>query len=224
MRHEELVIGVLGIQGDVEENVSQTRTAFDYLRNKGSVRIVRRSIDIPGISGLILPGGESTTLSNLVTANGDLLHKITEVISRGMPALGTCAGMILLSTRAHDRVIGQTNQRLLSLMNIVVERNAFGRQRDSFEADLEIPIMGKRPFKGVFIRAPIVSKTGEGVQVIAKIEDKVVAVKQDNMVATSFHPELGSDNRFHIHLIKSASEFMDRTNLMRGVGFEPTNP
>jgi pyridoxal 5'-phosphate synthase pdxT subunit len=224
MRHEGVIIGVLGIQGDIEENVSQTRTAFDDLGKKGNVRIVRHFKDIHGISGLILPGGESTVVSNLATVNGELFRKIAYVVSRGMPVLGTCAGMIILSTSAHDRVIGQTKQKLLSLLNIVVERNAFGRQKDSFEADLEIPMMGKRPFKGIFIRAPIVSKAEEEVQVIAKIEDKIVAVKQDNIVATAFHPELGSDNRFHLHLIKSASEFRDRANLMRGVGFEPTNP
>jgi pyridoxal 5'-phosphate synthase pdxT subunit len=224
MRQDRPIIGVLGIQGDVEENVSQTRIAFDYLGKKGDLRIVRNSKDISGISGLILPGGESTVISNLVPANGELFRKISDVVSRGIPVLGTCAGMIILSTRAHDRVIGQTNQKLLSLLNIVVERNAFGRQRESFEADMEIPIMGKKPFKGIFIRAPIVSKIEEGVHVIAKLEDKVVAVKQDNIVATAFHPELGSDTRFHLHLVKSAFEFKDRTNLMRGVGFEPTNP
>jgi 5'-phosphate synthase pdxT subunit len=224
MRSEALVIGVLGIQGDIEENVSQTRTAFEYLRKKGNVRIVRRSRDIDGINGLILPGGESTVVSNLITVNGELFRNIAGAISSGMPVLGTCAGMIILSTRAHDRVVGQTNQELLSLLNIVVERNAFGRQRDSFEADLEISMMGKSPFKGVFIRAPVVSKAGEGVQVIAKVEDKVVAVKQGNIVATAFHPELSSDIRFHSHLIRSASEFRDRASLMRGVGFEPTNP
>jgi pyridoxal 5'-phosphate synthase pdxT subunit len=224
MRHDGPIIGVLGIQGDVEENVSQTRTAFNYLGKKGDVRIVRHSKDISGINGLILPGGESTVVSNLVTVNGELFHKIADVVSKGMPVLGTCAGMIILSTRAHDRVVGQTKQKLLSLLNIVVERNAFGRQKESFEADLEIPLMGKRPFKGIFIRAPIVSKAEEGVQVVAKLEDKVVAVKQDNIIATAFHPEIGSDIRFHLHLVKSATEFRDRTNLMRGVGFEPTNP
>ncbi len=224
MRQDGPVIGVLGIQGDVEENVSQTRIAFSHLGKKGDIRIVRHSEDISGISGLILPGGESTVISNLVTVNRELFRKIADVISKGMPVLGTCAGMIILSTRTHDRVIGQTNQKLLSLLNIVVERNAFGRQRDSFEAEMEIPIIGKRPFKGIFIRAPIVSKAEEGVEVIAKLEDKVVAVKQDNIIATAFHPELGTDNRFHLHLIKSAFEFRNRTNLMRGVGFEPTNP
>jgi 5'-phosphate synthase pdxT subunit len=89
---------------------------------------------------------------------------------------------------------------------------------------MEIPLMGKKPFKGIFIRAPIVSKAEAGVQVIAKMEDKVVAVKQDNIIATAFHPELGSDIRFHVHLIKSASDFRDRIITMRGVGFEPTNP
>lgn len=224
MSKDGLIIGVLGIQGDIEENVSQTRTALSQLGKKGNIKIVRHSKDVPGISGLILPGGESTVASNLAAVNGTLFHEIADVVSRGMPVLGTCAGMILLSTRAHDRIIGQTKQKLLSLLNIVVERNAFGRQRDSFEAEMEIPMIGKRPFKGIFIRAPIVSKAEEGVEVVAKLEDKVVAVKQDNIIATAFHPELGSDIRFHLNLIKSASEFRDKSSLMRGVGFEPTNP
>ena len=223
MSKDGLIIGVLGIQGDIEENVSQTRNALSQLGRKGNVKNVRHSKDIHGIHGLIMPGGESTVASNLAAVNGDLFHEIANAVSRGMPVLGTCAGMILLSTRAHDRVIGQTKQKLLSLLNIVVERNAFGRQQDSFEALMEIPVIGKKPFKGIFIRAPIVSKAEDGVEVIAKLEDKVVAVRQDNIVATAFHPELGSDIRFHLNLIKSAFEFRV-SSLMRGVGFEPTNP
>lgn len=210
MTDQRFTIGVLGLQGDIEENVSQTGTALNFVGKKGDVRVVRQSRDVAGLSGLILPGGESTVVSRLATIHGDLFHKISDAISRGMPVLGICAGMIMLSTRAHDRVIGQTKQKLLSLLNIVVERNAFGRQKDSFEADLEIPLVGKRPFKGIFIRAPVVTKTEDGVQVIAKIEDKIVAVKQGNIVATAFHPELASDNRFHVHLIRSASDFRDR--------------
>ena len=223
MSKDGLIIGVLGIQGDIEENVSQTRIALSHLGKKGTIKIVRHSKDIPGIHGLIMPGGESTVASNLSAVNGDLFREIANAVSRGMPVLGTCAGMILLSTRAHDRVIGQTKQKLLSLLNIVVERNAFGRQQDSFEAFMEIPVIGRRPFKGIFIRAPIVSKAEDGVEVIAKLEDKVVAVKQDNIVATAFHPELGTDIRFHLNLIKAASEFRG-SSLMRGVGFEPTDP
>ena len=221
---KELSIGVLAVQGDIEENIAATRNALREMDLTGDAKKVIYPEQIERVDGLILPGGESTVISNLVTVKRELFRKIADVISKGMPVLGTCAGMIILSTRTHDRVIGQTNQKLLSLLNIVVERNAFGRQRDSFEAEMEIPIIGKRPFKGIFIRAPIVSKAEEGVEVIAKLEDKVVAVKQGNIIATAFHPELGTDNRFHLHLIKSAFEFRNRTNLMRGVGFEPTNP
>ena len=121
MSKDGLIIGVLGIQGDIEENVSQTGTALSHLGKKGNVKIVRHSKDVPGISGLILPGGESTVASNLAAVNGDLFREIADVVSRGMPVLGTCAGMILLSTRAHDRIIiGKTKQKLLSLLNIVV--------------------------------------------------------------------------------------------------------
>jgi pyridoxal 5'-phosphate synthase pdxT subunit len=205
MTDQRFIIGVLGVQGDIEENVSQSRAALKSLGKKGEVRVVRQSGDVLGLNGLILPGGESTVTSRLATIHGDLFHKITDVISRGMPVLGICAGMILLSTRAHDRVVGQTTQRLMSLLNIEVERNAFGRQKESFESNMEIPLVGKRSFKGVFIRAPIVSEMEDRVEAIAKIDGKIVAVKQGNIVATAFHPELASDNRFHVNLIRSAS-------------------
>jgi len=224
MKNHKLIVGILGLQGDIEENVLQTKDALNFLGRKGEIRIVRRSEDVAGLSGLILPGGESTVISRLATINVDLFKKIGNAVSSGMPVLATCAGMIILSNKADDRVAGQTRQKLLSLLNVVVERNAFGRQKESFEAEMEIPLLGKRPFRGIFIRAPIVSTKEYGVQAIAKIESKVVAVKQNNIVATAFHPELGSDNRFHVHLIRSASDFKAHPISMRGVGFEPTNP
>ena len=119
--------------------------------------------------------------------------------------MGICAGMILLSRKANDRVIGETKQNFLSALDIAVERNAFGRQNDSFETYLNVPLIGKGKIKAIFIRAPIVTEIGIGVDVIAKFNEKIVAVKQNNIVATSFHPEL-VDDRFHTLFIKGISK------------------
>jgi 5'-phosphate synthase pdxT subunit len=125
-----------------------------------------------------------------------------------MPVLGTCAGMIMLSRRAYDRIIGDTKQELLSSLDIVVERNAFGRQKDSFEAGLQIPALGQNSaFKGVFIRAPIVSEVGKAVDIIARLDDKIVGVRQRNIIATSFHPELSGDNRVHKEFIRVVQDY-----------------
>jgi 5'-phosphate synthase pdxT subunit len=126
-----------------------------------------------------------------------------------MPVLGTCAGLVLLSKNVLDRVVGKTNQPSLSLMDVVVERNAFGRQRESFEADLDVPALGKKTFKGVFIRAPAVREIGPQVNVLSKLNDVIVAVQQSNMIGTSFHPELTEDTRFHeffINVVKHTSK------------------
>jgi 5'-phosphate synthase pdxT subunit len=120
-----------------------------------------------------------------------------------MPALGTCAGLILLSKKVLDRVVGNTNQPLLGVLDVVVERNAFGRQRESFEADLDIPTLGKKTFKGVFIRAPAIRETGPQVDVLAKLNEVTVAVQQHNMIGTAFHPELAGDTRLHEFFINA---------------------
>jgi pyridoxal 5''-phosphate synthase, glutaminase subunit Pdx2 len=139
------------------------------------------------------------------------LPVVKRKISEGMPVLGTCAGMILLSRRAFDKVVGDTKQKLLGNLDVVIERNAFGRQNDSFEADIEMPIIGNEPFRGVFIRAPAVSELGKGVQVIAKFNDRVVAVKQDNIIGTAFHPELSDDLRVHKQLVEMAAGYSKNT-------------
>jgi pyridoxal 5'-phosphate synthase pdxT subunit len=129
--------------------------------------------------------------------HGGIFQSIRKVISNGLPTLGTCAGMIMLSKRAYDRVIGETSQQLLGILDIEVERNAFGRQSDSFELDLDISIIGKVPFRGIFIRSPVVKRVGNDVNIIAKIDEKIVGVRQENILATSFHPELAGDTRIH---------------------------
>jgi 5'-phosphate synthase pdxT subunit len=137
-----------------------------------------------------------------------MLQLIKRRVSEGLPVMGACAGMILLSKRAYDKSVGETKQQLMGNLEIIVERNAFGRQNDSFETDLEIPIIGKQKFRGIFIRAPVVSEvTGEQTQVIATFNNKIVAVKQNNILCTSFHPELSGDNRLHREFIKTVIEF-----------------
>lgn len=202
-----VLIGVLGLQGDVEENVSATKDALKNAEIDGNVQRVRYSEEIEKVDGLILPGGESTVISTLAAIQGGTLQTIKRLVSSGMPVIGTCAGMIMLSKRAYDKVVGETKQRLLGNLDIVVERNAFGRQRYSFECDLEIPFVGKDSFRGVFIRSPIVKEIGNGVDKIAKFNNKIVAVKQQNILATAFHPELSGDHRFHGQFVKMVLDF-----------------
>lgn len=203
----ELKIGILGIQGDIEENISSTKESLNNLNLKGTVSSVRNSETIKNLDGLILPGGESTVIGNLISLNGQIFQTIKNRISNGMPVMGTCAGLIMLSKRVYDKFIGQTKQQLLDVLDIVVERNAFGRQHNSFESNLKIPILGPSPFKGVFIRSPIITSVQDNVDVICSFDDKIVAVIQDNIIATSFHPELSSDSRMHELFIKKVVDF-----------------
>jgi 5'-phosphate synthase pdxT subunit len=205
-----ITIGVLGFQGDIEENVAATNQALREMDIvDGNVELVRYPEEIEKIDGIIMPGGESTVQSTLAAIQRSL-PVIKKRISEGMPVLGTCAGMIMLSRRAFDRVVGDTKQKLIGNLDIVIERNAFGRQNDSFEADLAIDMLGKEAFKGVFIRAPAVSEVGKDVEVIAKLNNKVVAVKQKNIIGTAFHPELSGDSRMHRHLVKMVMDFKKR--------------
>ena len=204
-----MIIGVLGLQGDIEENVAATSQALQELHVNGTVDIVRYTEELEKIDGLILPGGESTVQSTLAAIQRSL-PAIKKRISEGMPVLGSCAGMIMLSKRAYDRIIGDTKQKLLGNLDIVVERNAFGRQNDSFEADLSLAMLGKEAFRGVFIRAPAVSEVGKDVEVIGKLNNRIVVVKQKNIIGTAFHPELSGDSRMHKHLINMVLQFKNK--------------
>jgi 5'-phosphate synthase pdxT subunit len=200
-----LNIGVLGLQGDVAENISATKAALGKLGLKGSVKQVKTPDQIEKLDGLIIPGGESTMIGQMSLVNG-AIKTIKEKIQMGMPVFGICAGLILLSKHAKDKVVGKTEQPLLDLLDVKVERNAFGRQRDSFEAELSAQPIGISKSKGVFIRAPSIEDLGKGVQIISKFNEKIVAVKQGNILATSFHPELTHDISWHeyfLSLIKS---------------------
>ena len=184
-------IGVLAIQGDFREHQQMLG------RMQVATREIRRPHELDGLDGLIIPGGESTTIVQLMEIY-DFRDALTERVKGGMPVWGTCAGMIVIADQLTDH-----RPEPLHLMNIQVSRNAFGRQVDSFEADLDIDELEGPPFRAVFIRAPVVNRMGEGVRVLAALEDgRPVAVRQLHMLATAFHPELTDDTRVHELFLK----------------------
>lgn len=195
-----LNIGILGMQGDIAENLAATRTALGQLGLKGNVRQVKTPDQISKLDGLIIPGGESTMIGQMSLVNG-AIKTIREKIQSGMPVFGICAGLILLSKTAKDRIVGKMDQPLLDLLDVKIERNSFGRQRDSFESEIYAKPIGIEKSRGVFIRAPSIEDIGKGVQVISKFNEKIVAVKQENILATSFHPELTTDVSWHKYFI-----------------------
>ncbi|HXE72919.1 MAG TPA: pyridoxal 5'-phosphate synthase glutaminase subunit PdxT [Candidatus Nitrosotenuis sp.] len=185
-------LGVLALQGDVEEHLAA-------LRASGAQAVeVRSAAELEGVEGLILPGGESTTIGKLMQRFG-ILEPLRARAAAGLPLWGTCAGMILLA-RHIER--GLPDQPSLALMDIVVERNAFGRQVDSFETPIAIPALGPVPFPAVFIRAPVAREAGPGVEVLARHRGRIVAARQGNLLATAFHPELTRDTRMHAYFLE----------------------
>lgn len=183
-------IGVLSLQGAVSEHI----TMLNRLGIK--TREVRLPAELNGLDGLIIPGGESTTMTRLMS-DYNLTEPIKKLASQGFPIFGTCAGMILLAKRVTD-----TSLTPLAVLDIEVQRNAFGRQKDSFEIDLSIPPLGQDKFRGIFIRAPIITKVNSGVDVLCQLNgDKPVAVRQGKLLACAFHPELTDDLRFHDYFL-----------------------
>lgn len=185
-------IGVLALQGAFREHV-------EMLRGLGAEAVeVRLPEELRAVDGLIIPGGESTTIGKIATQYG-LIEPIREMVAAGKPVWGTCAGMIVLAKDVGMR------QPLVGVMDVTVKRNAFGRQVDSFETDLNIPAIQNddpTPFHAVFIRAPLMESVGKNVQVLATLENgTIVAARQDNLLATSFHPELTQDGRFHKYFL-----------------------
>jgi len=201
----ELDIGILALQGDVAENFMSTMMAMNELGIDGSVSQVKTPDQISAVDGLIVPGGESTMMGQLSMVNG-AMNALKEKIESGMPVLGICAGMILLAKNSKDRVVGSTKQPLLDVLDVEIERNSFGRQKDSFEAEVSLDAMDIPSFQGVFIRAPAVVKTGSGVETLGKFNEKIIAVKQGNILATSFHPELTCDVSLHKQFVKMVKE------------------
>ncbi len=199
-----LLVGVLGLQGDVEEHLSASEKALSKLELEGEPTLIKSADDARRISALIIPGGESTVMGGLSSIKG-ILPTLRERIGQGLPTLGTCAGMIMLAKGAEDRVVGRTNQPLLGSLDISVERNSFGRQAESFETSVELGIPGGDGFPGVFIRAPSVKSMGGGVKELGRLGDAVVAVQQGKIVGTSFHPELSGSTLVHEFVIGLAA-------------------
>ena len=197
-----LKVGILSIQGDIEENSNAIKESFKELEIEGTVVYMKDLKDLEEIDGLIIPGGESTVIGMLLFLKGVQPDLIRKKIQEGLPILGTCAGLIMLSNKAYDKTIGETKQALLKVLDVTIERNAFGRQHESFESKLDISYLGERKFNGVFIRGPAITEIGNDVEIIAEYDKKIVAVRQNNILGTSFHPELANDNRFHTNLVK----------------------
>ncbi|MBA2267999.1 MAG: pyridoxal 5'-phosphate synthase glutaminase subunit PdxT [Nitrosopumilus sp.] len=202
-----LKVGILSIQGDIEENSNAIKESFEELEIEGTIIYMKDLRDLDEIDGLIIPGGESTVIGMLLFLQGVQTDLLRKKIQDGLPILGTCAGLIMLSNRAYDKTIGETRQELLKVLDVTIERNAFGRQHESFESELDIPYLGERRFNGVFIRGPAITEIGNNVEIIAKYNNKIVAVRQNNILGTSFHPELANDNRFHTNLTKLMVEY-----------------
>jgi 5'-phosphate synthase pdxT subunit len=182
-------IGILALQGAVREH-------RNLLRRMGVETVdVLNPEDLDGIDGLILPGGESTTVGKLLVRY-NLLNPIVEQGNKGLPIFGVCTGLILLSKH-----INKSEQYRLGLMDTYVERNAFGRQLASFEADMCIPVLGEVPFHTIFIRAPYINNVGDNVKVLLSYQDKVLFAEQDNFIAAAFHPELTDDIRVHEYFL-----------------------
>jgi 5'-phosphate synthase pdxT subunit len=181
-------VGVLALQGDVREHA---RVLTDL---GAAVTAVRRPEELAAVDGLVLPGGESSVIDKLSRAFG-MREPVREAIAAGMPVYGTCAGLILLADRITDGIDGQ---QTFGGLDVTVRRNAFGSQVDSFEVDLDVPVLAEPPVHAVFIRAPLVERAGESVERLATLEDgRIVAVRQGSLLGTSFHPEVTGEQRFH---------------------------
>ena len=193
-------IGVVAVQGAVSEHFDILKRVMDKLGIKGKVIHVKTVKDLDNISGIVIPGGESTTINRLML-NTKIHDKIVKLAKKGLPILGTCAGAILLAKEG-DEQVKQTNTVLLGLMDMKVLRNAYGRQVDSFEADVNILELGKKPYRAVFIRAPGIEKVWNGTKVFAKYKDFIIGSKKGNILALTFHPELTDDLRIHKYFLK----------------------
>jgi 5'-phosphate synthase pdxT subunit len=199
-----LKIGVVAVQGAVSEHVEVLIKAMEKSKIDGGVEYARGLRDLNDISGLVIPGGESTTIGRLMLSTG-MYQKIAELAKKGLPILGTCAGTILLAKEG-DEQVKQTSTQLLGLLDMKVLRNAYGRQVDSFEADVKMPEIGDKPFRAVFIRAPAIEKVWNDTKVWAEYKGTIIGAKKGNVLALTFHPELGDDLRIHEYFLKMTKE------------------
>jgi pyridoxal 5'-phosphate synthase pdxT subunit len=192
-------IGVISVQGAFPEHINATERALAKTGIGGTVLSVRRAEQLDQVDAVIIPGGESTTISRLLVRFG-LHQRIVQLANDGIPILGTCAGLVLLAKEG-DGQVEKTDTKLLGLMDMSVDRNAFGRQRESFEAELDVQGFEK-PFPAIFIRAPLITRVWGKCQEMARYENCIVMARQENLMALSFHPELSSDTRIHEMLVR----------------------
>ncbi len=189
-------VGVLSVQGDVSEH---TTFLSKVCTTDFKVSEVKTKDTIEQVDALVFPGGESTTIGKLLREyEVDIVLK--KIASKGIPILGTCAGLVLLAKEG-DEQIEKTRQPLLEVVDIKVSRNAFGPQRESFEHTLEIPVLGGKPYPGVFIRAPAIDKSWGKVKSLCEFEGRIIAAQQENIIVTAFHPELSGDMRLHEYFL-----------------------
>ncbi len=191
-------IGVIAIQGAVSEHIDALLRALSERGEEAEIVAIKHWGVVPSCDALVLPGGESTTLGSLLIREG-IADEIKEAHARGVPIMGTCAGLILLAKEG-DSQVEKTHQSLLLLMDTRVNRNAFGRQRESFEAELDVSVLDS-PYNAVFIRAPAIVEYGNDVKVLSKVDKFVVAAEQGNVLALAFHPELTDDMRLHQYFL-----------------------
>ncbi|MBC7119385.1 MAG: pyridoxal 5'-phosphate synthase glutaminase subunit PdxT [Methanothermobacter sp.] len=196
-------IGILDLQGDVSEHLEMTKKAIKNLKIEAKATKVKKKDEIISCDALIISGGESTVIGKLMEKE----NIIKTLKKEKIPIMGTCAGMILLAKETDHK------QPLLGIMDMKVQRNAFGRQKESFEE--KIRILGKE-FHGIFIRAPAVTRTGPGVKILSKLNDKIIAVKQGKNIALAFHPELGNNTLIHEHFIKEVQNVRNSRDSIQG--------
>jgi 5'-phosphate synthase pdxT subunit len=192
-------IGVIAIQGNVEEHVNAMKLALKEAKCEAEVIKIKHKGTVPTCDAIILPGGESTTLGRLMEREG-ISPEIRKASRAGIPIMGTCAGLVLLAKQG-DKQVEKTKQPLLSLMDIHINRNAFGRQKESFEAQVDFKGL-TMPFNAVFIRAPCITEAGNNVEILSTCGGIIVAVRQENMLALAFHPELTDDLRIHRYFLE----------------------
>lgn len=203
---KKLKLGVLALQGAVSEHIEVLEKAMKKLKFKGEVIKVRKKDDLEGISGLVIPGGESTTINKLMLKT-EIQEEILKLAKKGLPILGTCAGAILLAKKG-DEQVEKTNIILLDLMEMKVLRNAYGRQVNSFEVEVKIPAIGQKFFKAVFIRAPIIEKVWGKTLIWAQYQKEIIGARKGNILALTFHPELTNNLRIHEYFIKIARKYV----------------
>lgn len=198
-------VGILAYQGSFEEHATLTKRALEEMRINGEVIAVKTINDLKQVDALIIPGGESTTIGIIASKVG-ILDDIREKIKGGLPVLGTCAGAIMLARDVTDAKVGKKSQPLIGLMDVKVIRNYYGRQRESFEAEVDLSAINERPMRTVFIRAPAIVKVEGEAKSLSTLEGVTVFAQERNMLATTFHPELSNSTAIHRYLIGMAKK------------------